>query len=377
MANKDIKNKPKNNIRNKSEEYKNSLYKRHETILKVIYYIGNGIMLTDQIKAIISVLEPLHKNVDKSIKELVSEGFLKEKQVLTSNKYSVYLTKYPQSKIEGKKSRDVTSVKPSQEKVLNSLLRTEYFIQNLLTTTVNKNISIDNVRETLNNSLITVLNEKFQADDCYSIFIKRMKGLGLLDYLTEDFIIDKNIVSLEKLEFLNKISKNPKAIPREYIDSQQTLNSSKATTIDGNSTTIEKDFFNFKNMLHRGFSFRSARIENSNELRFKIYYLDTNNSAEVDKLYKNIGFIYLMLRRYFKDILVIKIDVEVYLWSKKNINKMELMEKEKVKSFGLNNYKKHPRGLNGLTNAGVRDAEFKNITVRYKSLNITDKYNIK
>ena len=377
MANKDIKNKPKNNIRNKSEEYKNSLYKRHETILKVIYYIGNGIMLTDQIKAIISVLEPLHKNVDKSIKELVSEGFLKEKQVLTSNKYSVYLTKYPQSKIEGKKSRDVTSVKPSQEKVLNSLLRTEYFIQNLLTTTVNKNISIDNVRETLNNSLITVLNEKFQADDCYSIFIKRMKGLGLLDYLTEDFIIDKNIVSLEKLEFLNKISKNPKAIPREYIDSQQTLNSSKATTIDGNSTTIEKDFFNFKNMLHRGLSFRSARIENSNELRFKIYYLDTNNSAEVDKLYKNIGFIYLMLRRYFKDILVIKIDVEVYLLSKKNINKMELMEKEKVKSFGLNNYKKHPRGLNGLTNAGVRDAEFKNITVRYKSLNITDKYNIK
>lgn len=377
MVNKVIEKKPKNNIRNKSEEYKNSLYKRHETLLKVIYYVGNGIMLTDQIKAIVSVLEPLNKATDESIKKLVSEGFLKEKQVLTSNKYSVYLTKYPQSKIEGKKSRDVTSVKPSQEKVLNSLLRTEYFIQNLLTTTVNKNISIDNVRETLNNSLITVLNEKFQVDDCYSIFIKRMKGLGLLDYLTEDFIIDKNIVSLEKLEFLNKISKSPKAIPQEYIDSQQTLNSSKATTIDGNSTTIEKDFFNFKNMLHRGFSFRSARIENSNELRFKIYYLDTNNSAEIDKLYKNIGFIYLMLRRYFKDILVIKIDVEVYLWSKKNINKMELMEKEKVKSFGLNNYKKHPRGLNGLTNAGVRDAEFKNITVRYKSLNITDKYNIK
>lgn len=377
MVNQVIEKKQKNNIRNKSEEYKNGLYKRHETILKVVYHIGNGIMLIDQIKAIVSVLEPLNKNIGESIEELVTEGFLSKKQVLTSNKYSVYLTKYPQSKIEGKKSRDVTSVKPSKEKVLNSLFRTEYFIQNLLTKIVNKKISIDNIRETLNNSFITVLNEKFQVDDCYSIFIKRMERLSLLDYLTDDFIIDKNVVSLEKLEFLNKISRNPKAIPKAYIDSQKTLNHTKEITIDNNSTTIEKDFFNFKNMLHRGFSFKSVRIENQNELKFEIYYLDTNNSAEVDKLYKNIGFIYLMLKRYFKDVLIIKIDVEVYLWSKKNINKMESMEKEKVKSFGLNNYKEHPRGLNGFTNAGLKYYDIKNITVNYKSLNITDKYNIK
>ena len=84
-----------------------------------------------------------------------------------------------------------------------------------------------------------------------------------------------------------------------------------------------------------------------------------------------------MLRRYFKDVLIIKIECEVYLWSKKNINKMELNEKEKVKSFGLNNYKKYPRGLNGLINAGLRDDDLNKITVMYKSLNITDKYNIK
>ena len=377
MEKKDIKNKPKNNIRNKSEDYKNSLYKRYETILKVIYYIGSGIMLTDQIKAIVSVLEPLNNNIDESIKELVSEGFLKEKQVLTSNKHSVYLTKYPHSKIEGKKSRDVTSVKPTQEKVLNSLLRTEYFIQNLLTTIVNNNIQIDNVRATLNTSFMTTLNEKYQVDNCYKIFLNKMNKLGLLDYLTDTFTIDKNVVYLEKLEFLNKISKTPKEIPQEYINSQQTLNRMKAIMIDGNSTTEEKDFFNFKNMLHRGFSFKFAKLENSNELRFKIVYLDTNNSIEVDKLYKNIGFIYLMLRRYFKDVLIIKIECEVYLWSKKNINKMELNEKEKVKSFGLNNYKKYPRGLNGLINAGLRDDDLNKIILTYKSLNITDKYNIK
>ncbi|MBJ8625329.1 hypothetical protein F1196_19345, partial [Clostridioides difficile] len=168
MVKKVIEKKPKNNIRNKSEEHKNSLYKRHETILKVIYYIGNGIMLIDQIKAIIGVLEPLNKATDESIKELVSEGFLKEKQVLTSNKYSVYLTKYPQSKIEGKKSRDVTSVKPTQEKVLNSLLRTEYFIQNLLSVVVDKKIKIDNIRTVLNNSFKYVLNEKHEVVECYT-----------------------------------------------------------------------------------------------------------------------------------------------------------------------------------------------------------------
>lgn len=377
MVNKFIEKKPQNNIRNKSKEYKNRLYKRHETILKVIYYIGNGIMLKDQIKAITSVLEPLNKATDESIKELVTEGFLKEKQVLASNKYSVYLTKYPQSKIEVKNSRDVTSVKPTQEKVLNSLLRTEYFIQNLLSQIVNNNIKIDNIRKTLNNSLIGVLNEKHDALECYSTFNSKIKKMGLNEYLTEVFGIDGNVVALEKFNFINNIARIPKEIPKEYIQAQEDLNRSKSTIIDGSSTTEEKDFFNFKNMLYRGFCFKSVRVENTNELIFKIIYLDTSNNIEVDKLYKNIGFIYSMLRRYLDDVLGVKIEVEAYLWSKKNINQMEIKEKEKVKSFGLNNYKEHPRGLNGLKNARVKDSDFKNITVSYKSLNITDKYNIK
>lgn len=376
MVNKVIEKKPKNNIRNKSEEYKNHLYKRHETILKVIYYIGNGIMLKDQIKAIIGVLEPLNKATDESIKELVTEGFLKEKQVLASNKYSVYLTKYPQSKIEVKNSRDVTSVKPTQEKVLNSLLRTEYFIQNLLKVVSDRNTPIDKIRITLNNSFCTILNEKSQVDDCYRIFLNKINKLGLLDYLEDSYIIDKNVVYLEKLQFLNKISKVANEIPKEYIDAQQQLNNMKIAYIE-NPSIEEKYFFNFKNMLHRGFSFKKVVVTNKNELTFKIDYLDTSNNIEVDKLYKNIGFIYSMLRRYLDDVLGVKIEVEVYLWSKKNINQMEIKEKEKVKSFGLNNYKKHPRGLNGLKNAGVKDSDFKNITVNYKSLNITDKYNIK
>ncbi|MBH8032981.1 hypothetical protein I6A86_17880 [Clostridioides difficile] len=377
MVKKVIEKKPKNNIRNKSEEHKNSLYKRHETILKVIYYIGNGIMLIDQIKAIIGVLEPLNKATDESIKELVSEGFLKEKQVLTSNKYSVYLTKYPQSKIEGKKSRDVTSVKPTQEKVLNSLLRTEYFIQNLLSVVVDKKIKIDNIRTVLNNSFKYVLNEKHEVVECYSLFNSKIEKMGLKEYLEGIFGIDGNVVVLEKLNFINKISKIPKAIPEEYIKAQEQLNRMKATTIDGKTTTKEKDFFNFKNMLHRGFSFDFVKLKNSNELTFKIIYLDIDNSIEVDKLYKNIGLIYLMLKRYFSNILIIKLDVNVCLWSKSRVNQLQIKEKEKVKSFGLDNFKKYPRGLNGYVNAGVLECDFKNITVKYNTLNITDKYNIK
>lgn len=372
-----MQQKVKNNIRNKSEEYKNNLYKRHETILKVIYYIGNGIMLIDQIKAIIGVLEPLNKATDESIKELVSEGFLKEKQVLTSNKYSVYLTKYPQSKIEGKKSRDVTSVKPTQEKVLNSLLRTEYFIQNLLSVVVDKKIKIDNIRTVLNNSFKYVLNEKHEVVECYSLFNSKIEKMGLKEYLEGIFGIDGNVVVLEKLNFTNKISKIPKAIPEEYIKAQEQLNRMKATTIDGKTTTKEKDFFNFKNMLHRGFSFDFVKLKNSNELTFKIIYLDIDNSIEVDKLYKNIGLIYLMLKRYFSNILIIKLDVNVCLWSKSRVNQLQIKEKEKVKSFGLDNFKKYPRGLNGYVNAGVLESDFKNITVKYNTLNITDKYNIK
>lgn len=356
----------------KSTEYKLSLFQRNETILKVIYYFGNGIMLKEQIVAIVGLLEPLKKNIENSLKELVAEGFLKDRQVLNSSKYALYLTKFPQSVIEGKKSGDVTSVKPTEEKILNSLLRAEYLIVRVIPAHLNKGRdgTVEGVINTLKISYTTILKQKTQAIDIYAL-LERTLNPVCIDTM---FKIDKDICMLEKLTFLNKISKTPIKIPQEYINSYNYLEEQKRNRTD---LALKQDggFYNFKNMLSRGFSIRGLQNNNANGgVIIKIDFLDFNNSITVEKLYKNIGLIYIMFTQYLN--VPIKLEVYVHPWNKKREHKLIDSTQEKVKDFGENNFKKYTKGLNALINACVPESNFKDISVKYINLNLDTKYGL-
>lgn len=359
-----------------SRELKNKLFNKHKNILEIIYYIGNRIMLKDQLKAIESILKPLDINIESNIKELIDYGFLKEKQILTSNKNALYLTSYPISKIEDIPSRNVSCVSPTTEKILISLLKTEYLLKLILEdnnfTTFADSESWLQILETKGNTLLT---EKSNATEIYKL-IENMEELE--SYLREDFYIDRDVCNLEKDKDFNNKSKNKIKLNLTEIESLATLNQEKLGHTNINRAE-EKYFFNFKMFLGRNFILEKIVNVDKYTIAIDIACMDFANNLNVEKLFINIGFVHGMFKRYFTSNDVsenIELNVITYVWDIVNVRKLQDQETEKVKELGVNSFKQYPKGLNALYNAGVLESDFKNIKVTYKSLNITDKYNI-
>lgn len=364
----------KNTTRNLSVSKKEEVYQRNETLLKIIYYIGNGFMLKEQIVKIIGVLMPHKKNTMNDIEELRELGFLKQQQILNSNKFSVYLTKYPLSKIEGKKSGDVTSLKPSQEKIMNSLLKTEFYITYKLNLLANYKISEH--AEILLNSFMCTLSQKHQACMNYDSFFNKIARMGLSDYLTKDYNDDAMAATYDSVSFKNKILKEPIQLDENCRNAKIELERRKTQLIDGRFVTLEKDFFNFNNMLSRNFSFNNVKLKNQNELHFNVIFLDIDNNVTAEKLYRNVAYVYKMLKRYFSSVIYIFLNVECHVWNTARANELIDKSQLKIKNFGENNFKKYRRRENEYHLADVLEEEFKNIKVTFKSLDFKNKYQI-
>jgi hypothetical protein len=364
----------KNTTRNLSVSKKEEVYQRNETLLKIIYYIGNGFMLKDQIVKIMGVLMPHKKNVMNNIEELRELGFLKQQQILNSNKFSVYLTKYPQSKIEGKKSGDVTSFKPSQEKIMNSLLKTEFYITyklNLLT-----NCKIDRHTKVLLNNFMCTLSPKYQACLNYDSFFNKMVRMGLNPHLTKDYYDDAMVAAHDSVAFKNKLLKEPIQLDENCRNAKIELERRKTQLIDGRVVTLEKNFFNFNNMLSRNFTFDEVELKDKNELHFNVIFLDIDNNVTAEKLYRNVAYVYKMLKRYFSPAIYIFLNVECEMWTTGRCNELIDKSQAKIKDFGENNFKKYRRKENEYHLADVLEEEFKNIKVTFKSLDFKNKYQI-
>jgi len=355
-----------------SRDLKNTIFIKHKSLLDIVYYVGNKIMLKEQLKAIATILEPLNNDIDNSIEELIQYGFLKEKQILTSKKYALYLTSYPISKIEGVSSRNVSCVRPSTEKALSSLIKMEYLLkmirtENTFTTFPDSKCWLD-ILETRGNSLLL---EKCNAIEMYDLI---QKNEDVDTYFTEDFFIDNDVCLLEKTIDFNNKSKNKIKLDTNEIKSLEKLNQYKLGYTELNRNR-EKYFFNFKMFLGRNFVLENIKEIDNYTIKINIASMDYDNSLEVEKLFNNSGFIYEMLKRYLDK--NIELEVTVYVWEKMKVTKLKEKAKEKVKILGSSEYKKYPKGTNALINAGVLESELENIKVNYTSLDITDKYNIK
>lgn len=356
----------------RTAEFKESLFNKHKLLLEIIYYLSDGLMLEEHIIQFKAILSDSKSNTREDIKELLEEGFVKEKQVLLSNSRAIYLTKYPLAKIKKIKSRNVTSVRATEEKILNSLFRCEYILKKIVH--VVKDKKLNRIIDAINLNANTVLVNKNNAINVYSNLkdIKE-KRFANIDF-DEDFEIDYKIVKYEKQCFLNRISNNDIEICNDYKD----IKNIRDNKIEYNSASAvfdkNADYFNFKNLLSKSFGITTVR-EKDNVLEVFIYYFDLYNTADIYKIAKNTAYIYLMFKRYFKA--NIRLNLEIFTYSEKRANELRADANSKVKDFMTKETLKYRKAEKAFKNAKVRDADFKNISINYKYFDFYNKYKIK
>lgn len=117
-----------------TQSAKDSLYEDTKYLIDTIYYISNGKVLHAALIALLEEMNLKNKStaqIKSDITALIKAGFLKKKQVLSTNANILILTAFPISKLEGKPSRDVSEIPTSKKAILESICRIEFIINTL------------------------------------------------------------------------------------------------------------------------------------------------------------------------------------------------------------------------------------------------------
>ena len=364
---------------------KEECFTRNETLLTIVYYLGDGVIFKDQLVKIMKRINLTLSEtaIKKSIKDLKDIGFLKEKQLLSNHKrYCLYLTKYPIGKIEGKPSVEVTGVRLTQDKILNSLYRVEHFINTELDNIANNKIKPYDINEMLMDKYNYLFIKKHEDNVVYQSLWLNFNRDGLISLVNRILKEDKNVALYDWINKINKATKNREEIqiPTELIDSKiKKINNINTIGTNANESISKKNIdinlFNIKNLINRSFYIENIQyVEDSlnglNGMKITLTYLDIKDNTSAQTLHRDIAYAYLMFQRYF-DTHYVFLEVNVMTWSNTSKGKLKRKSFEKNKD----GYK---ICFNEYYNAGLKLSSWKNgIVVNYCSLNLDKKYNIK
>jgi len=354
---------------------KETLFKANIELLKVLHYIGGDIMLKEHLISLTSYFYPLKTNLRGGIKELIEGGFLKEQQFITSNKYFVYMTKYPIAKLEGVQSRNANSISPSYEKMANSLFRMEY----LITITLPKlsrsrqNVTIEQVKKIHFDNCYTGFIPKSNPELAYQSFSTRVSfsEVSTSTFFKEDY---KTVV-YEKEVLISRIS-NKKFTPNEeYKETKKQIEQLKSTRTTPNQKL--RDFFNFKNLLSRNFLINGIQYQNK-QLIINLSLFDLNDSLEIIYLYKNLGYIYQMFDRYLNlpASIELKVNLSVYTWSLNRSNVLRHESTQRARDFGTGGFKSDNKATYALLESGLKKNQLKHLKVDFKTFDFDKKYGL-
>ena len=362
--------------------FKDSLYEKNKNILNIVYYLGNKIMLKEQLIILSEIILVNNSKIKDKIEELIKEGFLKEKQVLNSNKYAVYLTRYPISKIEGKTSNEVNGLIPSKEKILNSLFETQYLIKIIIPCIKRQAVTINSIKSIMKKVANTVLLNKNHAFIAYKelLYCHKLKNM----HFNNNFFEDMLLAEYEYLARFKNENQRLNSIDHKLLQEVENIKKHRIHLKTSVHLKDEEYFFNLSNMLNRNFDIRTFTFDDRiGYLNLRIDYFDINN-PNINKIYSNIGYIYNMFKRYFDGIkttygyfLNLELEVTIYTSQISRMNSLQDEAKSRVKEFSTGEYKPYTKGENTLINAKIPNSSLDKITVKYKLFDFESIYNIK
>lgn len=358
---------------NLTQSSKEKIFFDTNYIINTIYYICGGKVLYAQL---IQLLEEMNlKNVSTAkikadILQLIKAGFLKKKQVLSSNSNMLILTAYPMSQILSISSRDVPEIATSKKSILESICRIEFLINELRTyRTVKKTnapIGVNGILAFMQFRNSTVCYPLKNINDYLNELANKYGTL-----LSDDFYDDYKYLEVVRMQKSNSLSKSDSyIIDPEWIKIKNLHQSLQATMT---TEQQNRSLYNINNLKNSSSDIKYLYIEEDGLIHVKINIYD-NGNLTLDRIASLSAYFFLMFSKY--SIHYEKPIVHVYVQCSCEDIKMELEElaEKKIQTFyGVRNATALTQGL--ITN-GVRIQYLENINIIFNDLKISDNYNI-
>lgn len=361
-------------------ERKREIFYKNKYAVEVIYYIGNRIMLRQHlIKFIMDYYKVCEAIAVAKIKDMEDYSLIKHVQLLDTNNHVLYLTKTSIGFAEGRPSKEVATVNLTEQKIKLSIYRTEY----ILCFPELKGMEPKLILEKSKNCNKTQFINKNKPDQIYKMFVDNFKK----SYLNKDFKRDYYTAAAQSFINQNKLSNTKNNINKDI------LNTKKQRDLEFNKYKKENtkrdplvEYYNFNNMLSKNFFIQSFAISEYN-INVTLGYWDILTTGNTYNVYKDIGYIYNMLVRYFKiprrDYLgkvnyvapKVYMDVNFYCQDEKRVNVWRADSNSIVRDFYTGEKKPFNKAYNTIIKINKNDVITDRLTFNFLDLNVKRYFN--
>lgn len=352
---------------------KETLYTNCEYIINTIYYICNGKVLHAQLICLLEEMNLKNKStsqIKSDITTLIKAGFLKKKQVLSSNSNLLILTGYPLSKLLGTPSRDVPEIASSKKAILESICRIEFIINELhlyrQRQKTNAPFDVDAILKIMQFRNSTV---------CISLREINNYLLGLCQkyptLLSTDFIDDYKYLEVIRMEKSNKLSKSDYYVIDPEWQKIKDLHISLQETM---STDMQnKSLYNMNNLKNSSADINFLVIEDDGRIHTRINIYD-NGNLTLDRITSLTAYFFLMFDKY--NIHFEKPDLYIFVQCSNEDIKKELENEATKKIQNFYGMRDATLLTQGLITSGIRVQFLDNIHISFVNLQIDENYNI-
>lgn len=352
---------------------KDTLFSNCEYIINTIYYLCGGKVLHAQLIALLEEMNLPYKSTTQikvDITSLIKGGFLKKKQVLSSNSNILILTSYPLSKLLNTPSRDVTEIATSKKTILEGICRIEFIINDLhsyrLEKKTNKPLTIEEILKIMdlkNSTVCTPLKDTTQY--LYRLYTK----YGAV--LSDDFADDYKYLEVIRMQKSNNLSKS-----QEYIidpdwlkikESQLDLRETMSTEMQNRS------LYNFYNLKNSSADVNFLVIKKDGRIYVRINIYD-NGNLTLERIASLTSYFFLMFSKYCIHFEKPHLYIFVQCSSEDIKEDLENQAEKKVQNFyGMRDATLLTQLL--ITN-GIRVQYLEDISITFINLNIDENYHI-
>lgn len=340
-------------------------------ILKLIWYLGNGMCLHKQLVMLLENIQyDSNINIKKKITELIKGDILTKKQVLMSKSNMLIMTSPAIARFTGQETRDIASIPSSDKTMQNSIFRWERIIEIYVTACQTgygrKQISADELITIVEDNASTLHMTQKHALHYYNNLIEFYPS-----YWTTDMTDDMACLRVERANQRNQLFKYDSIqIDPEDQKIKDDYDYIKSTMSDGRRC---QEFFNFSNLLNTSMSIEYILDEGQT---IKIYLaIFDNGNLTVERVSQLSAYVYKMFDRYLEFPRKVELFVNVYCYNIETAT--SLAEDSARRAEELYGYTKNTRQLEHLLNNGVRFPFCEdNIHIVYCDAKITEHYNI-
>ncbi len=354
-----------------SQEQKKELFYKYQDLIGLIYIL-DCMALRKQLKQLYHIISGIDEiTIDFYIADLIQHGFLINHKVTGPSRTTMlYLSKYPRSLFTGKSSGDVPALCFSKQKLMSQIFKIDFVIDVIIPFMKANEwpLSIEYINGTISWFGTNLFLSPSQSNN--AIFYERFKdcctnhGYTLSNYFDRDY----QIAQFEQGQFILEKSGTP---------AQEVLQLKKERQVEADSyrSEIEKNkyLYNLNNLSGHNLYFMGFNATDNNIMNIAVF--DHMNTLQVKKLWEQLGYTLLMMKRYTNN-QNLRLQVNIYTWDEERVTHLQNEEKKQAYDFYRQEWVTENKTQQILKNIGILPSNWDDIQTTYISNNIYEMYNL-